>query len=153
MNVRCALLALLSDGATYGLQLRDEFESRTGEVWPLNVGQVYQTLQRPERDARCAVDDTGADGPQRLYRITRARRRELEEWLVTPPDLSAPARDEIVMKVLVATEIHGVDVRAMTQAAPDPRGVAARDRARPHRGPGRHGARGRGGGLAVDRDA
>ena len=50
MSVRHALLALLSEGPKYGLQLREEFEARTGEVWPLNVGQVYTTLQRLERD-------------------------------------------------------------------------------------------------------
>ncbi len=50
MSVRHALLALLSEGSKYGLQLRQEFEARTGEVWPLNVGQVYLTLQRLERD-------------------------------------------------------------------------------------------------------
>ena len=44
MSVRHALLALLSEGPKYGLQLRQEFEARTGEVWPLNVGQVYTTL-------------------------------------------------------------------------------------------------------------
>ena len=43
MSVRHALLALLSEGPKYGLQLREEFEARTGEVWPLNVGQVYTT--------------------------------------------------------------------------------------------------------------
>ena len=47
---RHALLALLSEGPKYGLRLREEFEARTGEVWPLNVGQVYTTLQRLERD-------------------------------------------------------------------------------------------------------
>src|SRR6202012_3215532 len=50
MSVRHALLALLSEGPKYGLQLRQEFVARTGEVWPLNVGQVYTTLQRLERD-------------------------------------------------------------------------------------------------------
>ncbi|HJY00730.1 MAG TPA: PadR family transcriptional regulator, partial [Streptosporangiaceae bacterium] len=50
MSVRHAMLALLSEGPKYGLQLREEFEGRTGEVWPLNVGQVYTTLQRLERD-------------------------------------------------------------------------------------------------------
>ena len=50
MSVRHAVLALLSEGPKYGLQLRHEFEGRTGEVWPLNVGQVYTTLQRLERD-------------------------------------------------------------------------------------------------------
>ena len=50
MSVRHALLALLSEGPKYGLQLREEFEANTGQVWPLNVGQVYTTLQRLERD-------------------------------------------------------------------------------------------------------
>ena len=40
MSVRHALLALLSEGPKYGLQLRHEFEERTGEVWPLNVGTL-----------------------------------------------------------------------------------------------------------------
>ena len=52
MTVRHALLALLSEGPKYGLQLRQEFEARTGGVWPLNVGQVYTTLQRLERDGQ-----------------------------------------------------------------------------------------------------
>ena len=50
MSVPHALLALLSEGPKYGLRLQNEFEARTGEVWPLNVGQVYTTLQRLERD-------------------------------------------------------------------------------------------------------
>ncbi len=32
MGVRHALLALLSEGPKYGLQLREEFEARTGEA-------------------------------------------------------------------------------------------------------------------------
>ena len=59
MSVRHALLALLSDGPKYGLQLREEFEANTGQVWPLNVGQVYTTLQRLERDGLVtALTDT-----------------------------------------------------------------------------------------------
>jgi DNA-binding PadR family transcriptional regulator len=58
MSVRHAMLALLSEGPKYGLRLREEFEDRTGEVWPLNVGQVYTTLQRLERDG--LVSPTGA---------------------------------------------------------------------------------------------
>jgi hypothetical protein len=51
VSVRHAMLALLSEGPKYGLQLREEFEARTGDVWPLNVGQVYTTdLSSPPRD-------------------------------------------------------------------------------------------------------
>jgi DNA-binding PadR family transcriptional regulator len=115
MSVRHALLALLSEGPKYGLQLRAEFEARTGEVWPLNVGQVYTTLQRLERDGFIDSDGTGEDGPQRRFRITEGGARELDGWLRTPPDLTAPPRDELVIKVLVAVRLPGVDVHDVIQ--------------------------------------
>src|SRR5690242_20785185 len=102
MSVRHALLALLSEGPKYGLQLRHEFEERTGEVWPLNVGQVYTTLQRLERDGLVASDGEGEAGPQKSFRITSEGSAELATWLHTPPDLNSPPRDELVIKVLVA---------------------------------------------------
>jgi hypothetical protein len=96
MSVRHALLALLSEGPKYGLQLRQEFETRTGEIWPLNVGQVYTTLQRLERDGLVESDDTADDGPQRASGSrpvrwldtadSRFRRAETE-----PPAPAAPA--------------------------------------------------------------
>src|SRR5687767_3376001 len=98
MSVPHALLALLSEGPKYGLQLRQEFEARTGEVWPLNVGQVYTTLQRLERDGLVESDDGAAEGPQKTFRITAVGETELAKWLTTPPDLSSPPRDELVIK-------------------------------------------------------
>ena len=115
MSVKHALLALLSEGPKYGLQLREEFESGTGEVWPLNVGQVYTTLQRLERDGLVESDDTTEVGPQKGFRITAAGAEELAEWLRTPPDLSSPPRDELVIKVLVALRVPGVDVHEVLQ--------------------------------------
>jgi DNA-binding PadR family transcriptional regulator len=116
MSVRHALLALLSEGPKYGLQLRQEFEARTGEVWPLNIGQVYTTLQRLERDGLVESDDAGEDGPQKGFRITSAGDEELAAWLRTPPDLSSPPRDELVIKVLIALGVPGVDVHEVVQA-------------------------------------
>jgi DNA-binding PadR family transcriptional regulator len=115
MSVRHALLALLSEGPKYGLQLREEFEDRTGEVWPLNVGQVYTTLQRLERDGLVESDGTAADGPQKAFRITAEGHEELAGWLRTPPDLASPPRDELVMKVLVAIRVPGVNVQDVIQ--------------------------------------
>jgi DNA-binding PadR family transcriptional regulator len=120
VSVRHALLALLSEGPKYGLQLREEFEARTGEVWPLNVGQVYTTLQRLERDGLVESDGDGQDGPQKDgpqkgFRITAAGSQELTGWLRTPPDMSSPPRDELVMKVLVALRVPGTDVAEVIQ--------------------------------------
>jgi DNA-binding PadR family transcriptional regulator len=115
MSVRHALLALLSDGPKFGLQLRQEFEARTGEVWPLNFGQVYTTLQRLERGG--LVASRGADeGPHKDYRITADGHRELLDWLHTPAAAGAPPRDELLIKVLVALQVPEVDVHDVIQA-------------------------------------
>src|ERR1700710_555800 len=108
MSVRHALLALLSEGPKYGHQLRQEFEARTGEVWPLNVGQVYTTLQRLERDGLVESDEADGDGPQKRYRITPAGHGELTHWLHTPPDTGLPPRDELIIKVLVSLRLPGI---------------------------------------------
>ena len=115
VSIRHALLALLSEGPTYGLQLRQEFEARTGDVWPLNVGQVYTTLQRLERDGLIESDEACEDDRQRCFRITEAGEAELSGWLETPSDMTAPPRDELVIKVLVASRLPGVDVHALIQ--------------------------------------
>jgi DNA-binding PadR family transcriptional regulator len=115
MSIRHALLALLSEGPKYGLQLREEFEARTGDVWPLNVGQVYTTLQRLERDGLVESDDDAETGPQRGFRITPGGGEELTAWLRTPPDLSSPPRDELVIKILVAVRLPSADVHEVIQ--------------------------------------
>jgi DNA-binding PadR family transcriptional regulator len=116
MSVKHALLALLSEGPKYGLQLRQEFEAGTGEVWPLNVGQVYTTLQRLERDGLIRSEDDAPDGPQKGFGITATGEEELDRWLHTPPDLSQPPRDELVIKVLIALRVPGVDVHEVIQS-------------------------------------
>jgi DNA-binding PadR family transcriptional regulator len=116
VSVPHALLALLSAGPKYGLRLQHEFEARTGEVWPLNVGQVYTTLQRLERDGLVESDAEEGGRAQKRYRITPAGDRELAEWLRTPPDLVPPPRDELVIKVLVALQVPGTDVQEILQA-------------------------------------
>jgi DNA-binding PadR family transcriptional regulator len=115
VSVPHALLALLSEGPKYGLRLQHEFESRTGEVWPLNVGQVYTTLQRLERDGLVETDDGEGERSRKRYRITPTGERELAEWLRTPPDLVPPPRDELVIKVLVALQMPGTDIHENLQ--------------------------------------
>ncbi len=116
MSVRHALLAFLSARPKYGLQLREEFEESTGEVWPLNVGQVYTTLQRLERDGMIESDESEDEpGPQKVFKITEAGRVELDQWLNTPPDMAQPPRDELVIKVLSALRVPGVSVHDVIQ--------------------------------------
>lgn len=103
MAVREGLLALLREGPRHGYQLKTEFEAATGGVWPLNVGQVYTTLDRLERDG--LVTMTEADG-QKTYSITLAGVDELGAWWEAVPVDEPPPRDELMLKMLMAIE-HG----------------------------------------------
>ena len=114
MSVRHALLALLSDGPKYGLQLREEFEAGTSEVRPLNVGQLYATLGRLEREGLVASDGSEAAGPHKHFRITAGGAGELAAWLRTPPDL-ASAPGQMAAKVLAARRVPGTDVHEVVR--------------------------------------
>jgi DNA-binding PadR family transcriptional regulator len=116
VSVPHALLALLSEGPKYGQQLQQEFEARTGDVWPLNVGQVYTTLQRLERDELVEADETGeGEGRRRRFRLTPDGGRVLDGWLRSPSEPSVPPRDELLIKVLIASRLPGVDVHEVMQ--------------------------------------
>ena len=118
MSVRQALLALLEEGPMYGYQLRSEFERRTGATWPLNVGQVYTTLSRLERDG--LVEVTGADDEASvmdrvMYVATAAGRDETAAWFTTPVARTQPPRDELAIKLALAVTTPGVDVLRVVQ--------------------------------------
>ncbi|MFI6479587.1 PadR family transcriptional regulator [Nonomuraea sp. NPDC050663] len=114
MSIRHGLLALLSRGPRYGYQLRAEFEACTGAAWPLNIGQVYTTLSRAERDG--LVEPGEADEQGRVvYRITEAGRAEVGRWFGTPVAPSDRPRDELVIKLAMAVAAHP-DALAVIQA-------------------------------------
>ena len=121
MSIRQAMLALLEDGPMYGYQLRAEFEQRTGATWPLNVGQVYTTLSRLERDGLVeqvvgeGAEHAADDGSQVVYRVTEAGRCEVSEWFTTPVPRTQPPRDELAIKLALAVTVSGVDVGTLIQ--------------------------------------
>jgi DNA-binding PadR family transcriptional regulator len=102
MTVRSALLQLLDEGEHHGYQLKIDFEQRTGGIWPLNVGQVYTTLDRLKRDGLVADLDGAGEAGQRTYAITEEGRREVKRWLAASAVDTNPPRDELIMKVLLA---------------------------------------------------
>ncbi|MGY6502568.1 MAG: PadR family transcriptional regulator [Acidimicrobiales bacterium] len=117
MSVRNGLLSLLGEGPTYGFQLKTQFEETTGGVWSLNVGQVYTTLDRLERDGLVTVRE---DDGQKIYRLTDAGEDELGAWWEAVPGDEPPPRDELLLKLLLALphgRDHALDVLSRQRAA------------------------------------
>ena len=94
-------MALMADEPRYGYQLKTAFESATGGVWRLNIGQVYTTLDRLQRDGLVAVD---AAGEQKRYVLTPGGEDALGEWWQMTPSDDPPPRDELQLKVLLAID-------------------------------------------------
>jgi DNA-binding PadR family transcriptional regulator len=113
MSVKHGLLTLLDRGPMHGYQLRAEFDESTGATWPLNIGQVYSTLARLERDG-FVVPAEGGDESQRLYAITDSGRAEVAHWFATPVS-AEPPRNELAIKLAFAARTPGCDVAAVVQ--------------------------------------
>jgi DNA-binding PadR family transcriptional regulator len=114
MSVRQSLLAILNQGPCYGYQLRTEFDRRTGSTWPINVGQIYNTLDRLERDGLVQKAEIDAEG-QNYYEITDAGRTEVADWLGSPVVRTAAARDELAIKLAIAVTLPGVNIAHVIQ--------------------------------------
>ncbi len=114
MSVKHGLLVLLAEEPRHGYALKTEFEERTGGAWALNIGQVYTTLARLERDGLVHSIGPDAEGRQR-YRITRAGRRALDAWFKEPVEPEAPPRDELAIKLLLAVGASHIDVTRLIE--------------------------------------
>lgn len=119
MAVALSLLAMISLQPRYGYQLRLEFDKRTGGRWPLNVGQVYKTLDRLERDGFVTKSETTDDDGHVFYQITDAGKKRVDHWFSTAESSSALGRDELAIKLAIAVTLPGVDSDSLVRAQRD----------------------------------
>lgn len=115
MSIRFGLLALLAQQDSYGYQLRSDFEQRTGGTWILNIGQVYTTLDRLERDG-LVRSEGGDDKGRQLWSITKSGHAEVLEWFRTPVRRENRPRDELAIKLALSTSISSLDVTQIIQS-------------------------------------
>lgn len=100
------VLALLAEAPSHGYLLKTDFETRTGGVWTVNVGQIYTILDRLEKDglaspvAAEAVESAERD--RRTWAITPDGNKVVEAWFTEATVSPAPSRDELLIKVLIA---------------------------------------------------
>lgn len=115
MSVKYGLLALLAGSPDYGAQLRSEFERRTGGTWPLNIGQVYSTLARMQRDGLVEQVGSAVDDYRKEYGITPLGREALAQWWGNADLANPDPRDELTIKLALAVDADDVEVRAILQ--------------------------------------
>jgi|SRR5690625_1092212 len=103
MSVKHSLLALLYEKPSHGYELKVGFDGLVENMWPLNTGQVYTTLDRLERDG--LVISPGHDDKERkLYEITDKGKDELWQWMKKPVERSL-LKNKFYFKYLCASYI------------------------------------------------
>lgn len=116
MSVRNGMMALLAEHPRHCYGLKADFEDRTGNTWAVNIGQVYSTLERLERDGLVAATPGGTErGNGRTFELTAAGRSQLEQWYAEPVLRDAPPRDELAIKLLLAVGAPDVDAVGLIQ--------------------------------------
>ena len=110
MSLKYGLLGLLAEEPLHGYEVKNRFEAMLGGTWEVNIGQIYTTLQRLERDG--LVRPAGARGDRRklLYEVSESGRQALAEWLAKPESGPLDLREEIYMKLLLATRLANGDL-------------------------------------------
>jgi DNA-binding PadR family transcriptional regulator len=108
MPIQHAVLALLAERPSYGYELKANFERGVGPQWgDLNIGHLYQVLDRLVKAGQVekkVVEQS--DRPDKLeYRLTRAGRDELDEWLTTPFVRQGGYRDDFFLKLFAAARL------------------------------------------------
>jgi DNA-binding PadR family transcriptional regulator len=102
--VRLPLLALLAKEPAHGYELKNLLEQTFGEAYPSpNIGQIYVTLQRLERDGLVSSQDVvQATRPnKRVYELTPKGRDALAAWIEEPSD-GPRVRDDFFMKLVLS---------------------------------------------------
>lgn len=115
MSLKHSILAVLSIGDCHGYQIRQEIENRTGQTWQINIGQIYSTLDRLERDNLIVAEGANSEGQIR-YSITKAGKAEAIEWLRAPVTQTTQIRHELAIKLALAVTLPGVATELILQS-------------------------------------
>lgn len=103
------ILSMLAKESAHGYELKAQLDQALGRLWPsINMGQVYVTLKRLERDGHVRsemVEQT--DRPdKKVFELTAAGREALDEWLHTV-DGDYRIRDGFFLRLVAAIATPG----------------------------------------------
>ncbi len=112
MSVRDGMLAILTLGPAYGSQLHAEFTERTPHRSPVNVGQIYTTIDRLSKQGLIAGAGHTDDGLP-LHTLTEAGTARAKDWMTAPDPVSRLDWTEMLDQVLITASVDDLAARAL----------------------------------------
>lgn len=111
MSLKFGILGLLTEEPLHGYEVKQRFEAMLGGTWEVNIGQVYSTLQRVERDGLVETVGERGDRGKQAYRLTGEGRRALNEWLAQPEAEPEELRQDLFVKLLLIRRLANGNLR------------------------------------------
>src|SRR5438270_12568872 len=93
--------------------MEDRYESMLGGTWEVNIGQVYTTLRRLERDGLVHPAGPRGDRGKQTYELSSKGREVLDHWLAEPDSGPQSLHEDIYVKLLLATRIANGDLQPL----------------------------------------
>jgi DNA-binding PadR family transcriptional regulator len=110
LSLKYGVLGLLAEEPLHGYEVKNRFEAMLGGTWEVNIGQIYTTLQRLERDGFVRPVGERGDRGKLSYELTESGRGALNSWLVEPESGPQELREEIYVKLLLASRVANGDL-------------------------------------------
>lgn len=105
MSFRYGILGLLTEAPLHGYEIKSRFETLFGRTWEVNIGQVYGTLQRLERDGLIEAAGERGDRGKLAYQVTQAGRQQLAAWLTEPETDPQYLHETLFVKLLLVRRL------------------------------------------------
>src|ERR1700704_6153001 len=110
VSLKYGVLGLLAEEPLHGYEVKNRFEAMLGGTWEVNIGQVYTTLRRLERDGLVRPAGSRGDRGKLLYELPDAGRTAVDHWLAEPESGPQELREEIYVKLLLASRLANGDL-------------------------------------------
>jgi DNA-binding PadR family transcriptional regulator len=113
MSLKFGILGLLAQGPLHGYEVKTRFEEMLGGTWEVNIGQIYTTLQRLERDGLVEPEGDRGDRGKHAYALTDEGRTALQDWLEHPEEEPQQLREEIYVKLLLSNRLANGNLQTL----------------------------------------
>jgi DNA-binding PadR family transcriptional regulator len=110
LSLKYGVMGLLAEEPLHGYEVKNRFEAMLGGTWEVNIGQVYTTLQRLERDGLVRPVGERGDRGKLVYELSDRGREALDGWLGQPESGPQELREEIYVKLLLAARLANGDL-------------------------------------------
>src|ERR1700680_1673486 len=105
VSLKFGVMGLLAEEPLHGYEVKNRFEAMLGGTWEVNIGQVYTTLQRLERDGLVRPVGARGDRGKLLYELSPEGQKAVDQWLAQPDSRPQQLPEDIYVQLLLATRI------------------------------------------------